>query len=200
MECVSIAAGGAPGVGHRRIRRRWRFGSQGGSSLTAGDIRGPLSGVFCRCQLIEGILGRGPACGTTAPCGQFGPENLLQKRNAPAAAGSRPAAQRQLAGHLGRMQPHPIHQFPPRDMETVTDFVIQVHDAQSESRGWRKPALLLSRAEPLLCNGRGERRNRSVVLMRVGARGATARMVHPPAPTDWVGTLWKSPQCGKVTA
>ena len=59
-------------------------------------------------------------------------EDLLQERDAPAAAGAGTAALGELARHPRRVQPHPVHELAPRNMEAITHLVVQVHRGPSE--------------------------------------------------------------------
>jgi hypothetical protein len=58
--------------------------------------------------------------------------HLFQKRNAPAAARSRPAAIGKLTRHFGPADSQEIYELSPRNVKAVTDFRIKIHRAASQ--------------------------------------------------------------------
>jgi hypothetical protein len=86
--------------------------------MPRADIGSPALSIFFGTQLLEII-----ADDTLA----FLLKDLLEERNAPAAAGSCSATLGELAGDLRPFAAAIIHQFAPGDVKTVTDFCIKIH-------------------------------------------------------------------------
>ena len=104
----------------KSLRRRNRSGSR--DSLACLDVVAALPSVLLRRQRIVAQLLRSVRLVEVAS----------QKRNAPAATGSRSAALGKLAGSTRIVNPLEVEDLPLRDVEAVTNRVIQLHDEDSE--------------------------------------------------------------------
>src|SRR5262249_9404805 len=84
-------------------------------AATGADVGGPAPGVLVGAELVQlrrAALRRLPV-------------QLLQKRDAPAAAGACPAALRQLAGHPRPLDAQELQQLPPRHAEAGANLLVQ---------------------------------------------------------------------------
>src|SRR6185437_13080941 len=117
-------------------------------ALPGLDVVGPLPGVFLRREPVEALLGSLR-------------EDLLQEWNAPAAAGAGAAALGKLAGHLGFVQPLPVHELSPRYVEAITDLIVQVHQRVPGSK-----LHLLSVGSPTVRNTKDAGMKRLVLCSR----------------------------------
>src|SRR6516165_8031434 len=93
------------------FRQRSRTG--GRRPLAGAYVLGPAPRVIFGCHRFQVAFGLRV--------------NLLEKRNAPAAAGPRPAALGELAGYLRLSLPREVHQLAARHVEAITDFGVEVH-------------------------------------------------------------------------
>src|SRR5262249_44001264 len=85
--------------------------------LAGADVLGPAAFVLGGRQALQVRLAAGDRLLV----------DLFQEGDAPAAAGPRPAALRQLAGDLGPPQPHEVQQLAARHVEAVTHLGVEVH-------------------------------------------------------------------------
>src|SRR5207244_13590416 len=97
--------------------RRQRHGTGWRRPFAGPDVSSPAAFVFGRSELLELRF--------AAPNSLL--VELLQKRNAPAAACSGAAAFGKLAGTLVTTQANEIHQLALRHVEAVTNFRIPLH-------------------------------------------------------------------------
>ena len=112
-----------------RFLFRWQRRGAGRRGAFAGpNICGSQALVFGRCQFLElGVTTRHRLL-----------MELLEKRNAPAAARAGPAAFGQLARDFGPKETDKIDQLSPRDVKTITDLGVRVHSAHCK-REHEKP-------------------------------------------------------------
>jgi hypothetical protein len=95
-------------IGQRRPPRR-------GLALAGADVLGSPRSVFLGRERVEIV-------GPTRVL-----EQLPQERHAPTAPRARAVALRQLARHARLLDADERQQFPPRDVEAVADFGVEVH-------------------------------------------------------------------------
>src|SRR5438552_2366614 len=93
---------------------RQRRGPGRGRAAAGADVGRPAPGVLVGAELVQ--LRRATLRRLAV--------QLLQERHAPAAAGARPAALRQLAGHARPLDAQEVQQLPPADVEAVADFLV----------------------------------------------------------------------------
>src|SRR5205823_2800737 len=94
-------------------------------------------------------------------------KDLLEERDAPAAAGPGPAALRQLARHPRPVDPHEVDELPPRHVEAVANLGVLVHAPLPEVL--RRPAASL-----IITRGAGPPQGGRAGTEREGERMARA--------------------------
>src|SRR5207248_10131897 len=119
-KCVT-AAGQIPAGGRSVVSvpvGRQRRGPRRRRALAGADVGGPAAFVLLRREAFQLRLAAGDGLLV----------DLLEEGDAPAAAGAGAAALRELARHLGPALADEIEQLPPRHVEAVAHFGVEVHD------------------------------------------------------------------------
>jgi hypothetical protein len=113
---MPVAHTGAQQSSIRLFRQRDRARRR--HAVSGADVGGALPRIFFRRQRLT-LIAR-----FTSGLGKV----PLEVRHAPSAAGPRPAALADLAGPARSVDPDVIQNLPLRDVEAVTDCVVEFHD------------------------------------------------------------------------